>query len=99
MTGIVSSPSWPGLFRPSAHQRQGADGRNKPGHDGETKANVSSYRENALVTSMIALSGTFVVQRTRCSREVRQSCDQATIRHAAGPRSVALPVSASTASR
>src|SRR5450755_2604834 len=48
LTGIVSSPSWPGVFRPSAHQRQGADGRNKPGHDGETKAYVSSYRENAL---------------------------------------------------
>src|SRR5476649_1938278 len=49
MTGIVSSASWPGLFRPSAHQRQGADGRDKPVHDGETRAHVSSYRENALI--------------------------------------------------
>jgi hypothetical protein len=48
VTGIVSSPSWPGLFRPSAHERQGADGRNRPGHDGETKAYVSSHCENGL---------------------------------------------------
>src|SRR5476651_2650806 len=49
MTGIVSLPSWPGLSRPSAHQRQGADGRDKPVHDGETRAYISSYRENGLV--------------------------------------------------
>ena len=26
--------SWPGLTRPSAHERSGADGRVRPGHDG-----------------------------------------------------------------
>ena len=27
-------PSWPGLTRPSAHERSGVDGRVRPGHDG-----------------------------------------------------------------
>jgi len=31
----ILSPSWPGLSRPSAHRPWGADGRDKPGHDGE----------------------------------------------------------------
>src|SRR5689334_2298977 len=29
----VLSPSWPGVSRPSALQRRGADGRDTPGHD------------------------------------------------------------------
>ena len=29
-----ASSSWPGLTRPSAHERSGVDGRVKPGHDG-----------------------------------------------------------------
>jgi tRNA threonylcarbamoyladenosine biosynthesis protein TsaE len=29
-----SPPSWPGVSRPSAHERLGADGRDTPGHDG-----------------------------------------------------------------
>ncbi|WP_256367302.1 hypothetical protein [Acidisphaera sp. S103] len=33
MTETLNLPSWPGLFRPSAHERLGVDGRDKPGHD------------------------------------------------------------------
>jgi hypothetical protein len=57
VTGNVSSPSWPGVFRPSAHERRGADGRNTPGHDGERQAYVSSYRENALASFGSCLLG------------------------------------------
>ena len=32
--GVSFLASWPGVFRPSAHARRGADGRNASGHDG-----------------------------------------------------------------
>jgi 16S rRNA (guanine966-N2)-methyltransferase len=38
--GLLRNPvpsSWPGASRPSAHQRQGADGREAPGHDDQRK--------------------------------------------------------------
>jgi hypothetical protein len=35
MRPVTTVPSWPGLTRPSAHDWRCADGRVKPGHDGE----------------------------------------------------------------
>src|SRR5690242_19221347 len=35
-------PSWPGVSRPSALRRRGADGRDTPGHDGEGCAAASA---------------------------------------------------------
>ena len=38
-----SRASWPGLTRPSAHHRLGADGRVRPGHDGKSAATSSLW--------------------------------------------------------
>jgi hypothetical protein len=55
-----------------------------PGHDGETKAYISSHRENALQHDRAERNvrrpkdALFALRRMRCSHEVRQSRDQTT---------------------
>jgi hypothetical protein len=67
-TGGTVRPSWPGLTRPSAHDRRCVDGRVRPGHD-DQEGPKRSFDEaadlSALCVSVVSLAGRFLVRGLR----------------------------------
>src|SRR5471030_1707777 len=52
---------------------RGADSRDRPGHDGETKAHIPSHRENALVLRVVDIAGFGLGQTSRPETRTRRS--------------------------
>src|SRR6185312_6352883 len=48
MAPSPTSPSWPGLTRPTTHHRPGVEGRVKPGHDGEGGRGAADPRRESV---------------------------------------------------